>query len=91
MYRCQGDLEEAEPLYRESLAIDKKVYGEEHPQVAQALNELTLLLWKLGRHDEAIPYQEQAVRIKELRHSPDYDEYKGELDGLRAHKKYPYR
>ena len=40
----QGKLDEAEPLYKESLAIKKKVFGDEHPKVALALNNLAQLL-----------------------------------------------
>ena len=40
----QGKYDEAEPLYRESLAIDKKIYGDEHPEVATDLNNLAGLL-----------------------------------------------
>jgi len=40
----QGKYDEAEPLYREALAIDKKIYGDEHPEVATDLNNLALLL-----------------------------------------------
>ena len=40
----QGKYNEAEPLYRESLAIDKKIYGDEHPEVATDLNNLAWLL-----------------------------------------------
>ena len=41
---AQGKLAEAEPLYKEALAIDKKVYGDEHPEVATDLNNLAALL-----------------------------------------------
>jgi hypothetical protein len=34
------ELERAEPLYRESLAMLRKVYGEEHPEVAQTMGNL---------------------------------------------------
>ena len=40
----QGKLDEAEPLFKQALAIYKKVYGEEHPRVATALNNLAQLL-----------------------------------------------
>ena len=40
----QGKYDEAEPLYRESLAIDKKIYGDEHPSVATDLTNLAGLL-----------------------------------------------
>ena len=40
----QGKLGEAEPLFKESLTIRKKVFGDEHPDVAQSLNNLAELL-----------------------------------------------
>ena len=40
----QGKYDEAEPLYRETLAILKKVHGDEHPSVATGLNNLASLL-----------------------------------------------
>ena len=40
----QGKLEEAEPLYKRSLAIKEKVYGSDHPSVATSLNNLAQLL-----------------------------------------------
>ena len=40
----QGKYDEAEPLYREALDIRKKVFGDEHPNVAQSLNNLASLL-----------------------------------------------
>ena len=40
----QGKYDEAEPLYRESLVIIKKIYGDEHPSVATGLNNLASLL-----------------------------------------------
>ena len=40
----QGKYDEAEPLYREALAIDRKVSGNEHPDVATSLNNLAGLL-----------------------------------------------
>ena len=42
-YRFKGKLVEAEPLYKESLEIRRKVYGESHPKVATALNNLAEL------------------------------------------------
>ena len=40
----QGKYEEAEPLYKRSLAIREKVFGEDHPSVATTLNNLGSLL-----------------------------------------------
>jgi tetratricopeptide (TPR) repeat protein len=34
LYDSQGDYDQAKPLYEKALAIDEKVYGKEHPDVA---------------------------------------------------------
>ena len=41
---AQGKLEEALPLYKRSRAIDEKVYGPDHPEVATDLNNEAELL-----------------------------------------------
>lgn len=40
----QGNHEEAERLYRRALAIDEKVYGRDHPEVATVLHNIAVLL-----------------------------------------------
>ena len=47
---AQGKLDEAAPLYKESLAFRKKVFGDEHPKVAIALNNLAVLLKAQARY-----------------------------------------
>ena len=42
----QAKYDEAEPLAREAVAIDRKVHGDEHPDVATSLNTLASLLKK---------------------------------------------
>ena len=44
---AQGKLEEALPLCKRSRAIDEKVYGPDHPEVATDLNNEALLLWTM--------------------------------------------
>ncbi|CAN0478877.1 unnamed protein product, partial [Scytosiphon promiscuus] len=39
-----GGEEEAEPLYQRCLAVDEKVYGPDHPEVAADLNNWAGLL-----------------------------------------------
>ncbi|CAM9138218.1 unnamed protein product, partial [Ectocarpus sp. 13 AM-2016] len=46
----QGKYEEAEPLFKRSLAIDEKVYGPNHPVVASYLNNWALMLQKQVRN-----------------------------------------
>ena len=55
------------------------------------LNNLALLLWRMGRLPDAIRYQERATAIRQRRFEADLStEYQGELDGLRAGRPYPY-
>ena len=54
---------EAEPLYRRALAIDKKSFGPEHPNVATGLNNLAELLRATNRLAEAEPLYRQVLRI----------------------------
>jgi tetratricopeptide (TPR) repeat protein len=76
----QGKYDEAEPLYRQSLAIDRKVYAihlaasscdnsckilsEEHPAVATSLNNLAVLLYAQGKHNEALICANQSLDIR---------------------------
>ena len=43
VYRAQGQYSQAEPLYENSLAIQQKIFGQDHPIVARSLNRLALL------------------------------------------------
>ena len=53
LYNKQGKWNQAEPLYKESLAIRKKVLGNEHADVANSLYNLAELHQKGGKYDEA--------------------------------------
>lgn len=41
---AQGKYDQAEPLFKRSLAIREKALGSEHPDVASSLNDLAVLL-----------------------------------------------
>ncbi|CAM9524664.1 unnamed protein product, partial [Ectocarpus sp. 13 AM-2016] len=60
----QGKYDEAEPLYRRSLAIDEEAFGRDHPDVATNLNNLAGLLDGQGRYMEAIALLEKALAIR---------------------------
>jgi len=60
-----GRYSEAEPLYKQSLAIREKVLGPNHSEVAASLNSLVLLYGKQGRYSEAIPLAQRALTIDE--------------------------
>nr|NCR69258.1 CHAT domain-containing protein [Microcystis aeruginosa LL11-07] len=63
LYRVQGRYSEAEPLYKQALAIWKQQLGDNHPDTASSLNNLALLYESQGRYSEAEPLYKQALAI----------------------------
>jgi tetratricopeptide (TPR) repeat protein len=61
----QAKYAEAEPLYREALAIDRAGRPGGHPDIATDLNNLASLLWRQGKLDQSIPMFEEALSIRE--------------------------
>ena len=84
---AQGKLDEAEPLFKESLAIKKKVFGDEHPSVATGLNNLALLLYHQQKYNEAKTYMEQALNIRAKVLGPDHPKTKSVEGSLEVIKK----
>ena len=64
LYSNQGKYNDAEPLYKRSLAIDEKALGPEHPKVATCLKNYAVLLRKMGRGAEAEPLEARAKAIR---------------------------
>ncbi len=60
-YHKMGDLEEAERIQREALAMDQRVYGEGSPQLSIRLGNLGLILKDRGKYEEANEVLRQAV------------------------------
>ncbi len=56
---------EAEELLRRALEIRKKQLGSEHPDVAEVLNNLGVLLKAQGKDGEAEPFYRRALEIDE--------------------------
>ena len=82
-----GKLAEAEEPQRRALAISEKALGSDHPTVATRLNNLALLLWQMGRFDDAVSPFERAMEIRQNR-GENVDEMSSDLAALRAHEPY---
>ena len=54
---------EAEPLFRQALAVDESTFGSQHPKVATDLNNLALLLQDTNRLVEAETLMRRAIAI----------------------------
>ena len=55
----------AEPLYDQALSIHRRVFGADHPDTAESLNNLAVLYRVQERHTEAAPLLKKAVEIME--------------------------
>ncbi len=80
--RVHARLQEARPLAERALAIDEATYGPDHPDVANRLNNLALILQDLGLAQEARPLAERALAITEAAYGPDHPEVATDLSNL---------
>lgn len=82
--RYQKKYEEAEPLFREALAIREKVLPPIHKRTAFTLQGLAASLVDMNRPNEAEPYFLRALAIWDHVGKDDYDSCRhgGALDGL---------
>ena len=63
---------EAEPLFWRALAIDEKIRGSEHPEVATRLNNLAQIFKETNRLNEAEPLYRRALKIVEKSFGPQH-------------------
>jgi tetratricopeptide (TPR) repeat protein len=63
--RQQGELADAEQLYRRALEIRERRLGPTHPDVATTLNNLAALEAAQGNYDAAQPLLERALSIRQ--------------------------
>ena len=82
LYRAQGKLTEAEPLYRRALEICERVLGPDHPDTALSLNNLAALYRAQGKLTEAEPLYRRALEIRERVLGPDHPDTATSLNNL---------
>ena len=63
-FRCLGQHNEAKEYHEKALIIYKKIFGEEHPNVASCYNDLGNDYQRLGQYNEAKEYHEKALVVK---------------------------
>jgi serine/threonine protein kinase/tetratricopeptide (TPR) repeat protein len=64
VYRNLGLYDLAEPLLRQALAVRRRVLGDDHPAVAQCLNNLGVVLRQRGDYDGAEPLFDEALEMR---------------------------
>jgi serine/threonine protein kinase len=67
-----GKLADALVQVQRGLAMRERLYGRDHPLVAQSLNSVAATLAALDRNAEAVPYAERALAIAERTYGADH-------------------
>jgi tetratricopeptide (TPR) repeat protein len=82
LYYAQGRYNDAEPLFLQSLDISKRQLGNDHPHVAQSLNNLALLYYSQGRYNDAEPLFLQSLDISKRQLGNDHPHVAQSLNNL---------
>lgn len=64
VYEALGEYEKAEAMFREALAMGQKLLGEQHPDVANYLNNLAVALHDRGKLPEAEATYRQSLAMR---------------------------
>ena len=76
------DVSRAETLHRQALDLKMTLLGDEHPDVADGMRRLALVLTRLGRSGEAEELATTALRIQRPALGPDHAEIASSLSVL---------
>ncbi|PID48664.1 MAG: hypothetical protein CR991_10580, partial [Proteobacteria bacterium] len=67
LYYLMGEYTQALPLCESALATQERVLGQEHPDVAQTLNNLGIVYLGMDQYNESAAYLKRALSIYELK------------------------
>jgi len=81
-HHALGAYAQARPLYARALALREKCLGPEHPDTAETLNNLALLLRDGSDHAAARPLLERALAINEKAFGPEHGATATSLNNL---------
>ncbi len=83
VYRNLGLYDLAEPLLREALSVRRQALGDDHPAVAQSLNNLGVVLRQRGDYDGAEPLFNEALEMRrQLHQGTDHPDLAESLNNL---------
>jgi CHAT domain-containing protein/Tfp pilus assembly protein PilF len=82
LYRSEGRLAEAEPLFKRALEIIEKALGSDHPSLSMGLNNLGELYRSEGRYAEAELLYKRALTIAQKAFGPNNPEVAKSLQNL---------
>jgi len=77
-----GDAKEAKPYYEESLAMRKRLYEGDHPDVESSLNNMGFILGTLGDAKEAKLYYEESLAMCKRLYEGDHPNVAGSLNNV---------
>jgi len=81
-YRGQGTYEEARPWFEECLSVTRSRLGEEHPYVADSLNNLARLYYSQGKYSEAERLYEEALAMSKRLLGEEHSDVADSLNNL---------
>ncbi len=64
LFHNQGELDQAELLYKQAIKITRTALGENHSTIASSLNNLAGLYWSQRRFEQAEPLFKRAMEIQ---------------------------
>jgi len=82
LYNSQGKLAQAEPLYQEALAMSKRLFSDDHPDVAQSLNNLAFLYQSQGKLAQAESLCQEALAMSKCLFPDDHPSVATSLNSL---------
>jgi tetratricopeptide (TPR) repeat protein len=80
LFLARGLYKEAEPLMREALSIETRVYGRDHEAVGSCLTNLGMLFNSTGRAEQAEPLLRRALEV--TRACPERHNLTKQINGL---------
>jgi tetratricopeptide (TPR) repeat protein len=77
-----GNAKEALPYFKQALEMYQRLYEEDHPDVADSLNNMGSVLKSLGNAKEALPYYKQALEMRQCLYEEDHPDVADSLNNM---------